>query len=121
MPTWQLSSTGTPKCKSQYISKTICRNSSTGKIKDRHPITDLIINRKLSNCSVYMDGEEYINLDTIFPVKSFIHTSGPKVKYHKMHKSQNFHLEYRENFRKLNLIMENIQRRISIFKWLLFG
>lgn len=82
---------------------------------------------QISNCTAYMDGEEYINLDTLIPVKSFIPTTGLKVNSTKivnripLEYLQTFHLEHRETLRKLNLTTENIQGRINIFKWLSLG
>lgn len=81
----------------------------------------------MSNCSVYIDGEEYVNLDTIIPTKSFLPTTGLKVNATKiidripLEYLQTFHLEHRETLRKLNLTTENIQLRLNIFKWLSFG
>lgn len=82
---------------------------------------------QVSNCSVYMDGEEYVNLDTIVPIKSFLPTTGLKVNATKiidripLEYLQRFHLEHRETLQKLNLTTENIQGRLEIFKWLSFG
>lgn len=82
---------------------------------------------QMSNCSVYIDGEEYVNLDTIIPTKSFLPTTGLKVNATKiidripLEYLQTFHLEHRETLRKLNLTTENIQLRLNIFKWLSFG
>lgn len=82
---------------------------------------------QVSNCSVYMGGEEYVNLDTIISTKSFLPTTGLKVNATKiidripLEYLQTFHLEHRETLRKLNLTTENIQGRLEIFKWLSFG
>lgn len=82
---------------------------------------------QFSNCSVYVDGEEYVNLDTVIPTKSFLPTTGLKVNATKiidripLEYLQTFHLEHRETLQKLNLTTENIQGRLEIFKWLSFG
>lgn len=82
---------------------------------------------QISNCSVYMDGEEYINLDTVIPVNSFVPTTGLKVNATKfinripLEYLQTFHLEHRKTLEKLNLTTENIQGRLNIFKLLSIG
>lgn len=82
---------------------------------------------QISNCSIYMDGEEYMNVDVSIPVGSFIPTTGLKVNATKVINRipleflQTFHLEHRETLRKLNLTTDNIQGRLNIFKWLSLG
>lgn len=82
---------------------------------------------QISNCSVYINEEEYINLDVSIPVKSFVPTTGLKVNATKvinrmpLEYLQTFHLEHRETLRKLNLTTDNIQGKLNIFKWLSLG
>lgn len=72
---------------------------------------------QVSNCSVYMNGEEYVNLDTTLPTQSFSPTTGLKVNVTKI--IDRIPLEYlqtfqhRETLQKLNLTTENIQVRLS--------
>lgn len=82
---------------------------------------------QISNCSIYMDQEEYVNKDTVIPIKSFLPTTGLQVNTTKtidrmpLEFLQNFHMEHRENLRKLNLTTENIQGRLDILKLISFG
>lgn len=82
---------------------------------------------QVANCSLYIDGEEYVNLDISIPVKSFIPTTGLKVNATKiinripLEYLQTFHLEHRETLRKLNLTTDNIHGRLNVFKWLSLG
>lgn len=82
---------------------------------------------QFSNCSVNLNGEEFSNLDTDIPARSFIPTIGIKVNSTKtidripLEYLQIYHIDHREHIKKLNLTTTSIQGTLGMLRWLSFG